>query len=269
MKPIIIISILIIIVLGFFFVLNSSYLEAFDNNTNTDTKPVEIVISRYNETLDWINQAPFSQYPYIVYNKGPNAEFTKTDKFQAEIPLENVGREAHSYLSHITKNYDDQTFAVMTIFVPGSLDSDVKLERAKRLFQALPDLHTTDTDIFACIMGDNTFQAFREFQLDNYLSTHPQNNSINKDASIKPSDIRPYGSWYQSFFGETNTDSKCFPQNAMFGISKKSILSKPKSYYENLIKQVDNHHNPETGHYFERAWETVFHHPERNVLHVV
>lgn len=52
----------------------------------------------------------------------------------------------------------------------------------------------------------------------------------------------------------------------MFIITKETILNKEKSY-EHLLNQVNTHHNPETGHYFERSWETVFY-PYSNVKHV-
>jgi hypothetical protein len=46
--------------------------------------------------------------------------------------------------------------------------------------------------------------------------------------------------------------------NSIFALTKETILQKPKSYYESLLKQINSHHNPEEGHYFERAWDTVF-----------
>ena len=38
---------------------------------------VEIVISRYNEDLLWLNEYPFNQFEYIIYNKGDNDNFDK------------------------------------------------------------------------------------------------------------------------------------------------------------------------------------------------
>ena len=31
---------------------------------------IEIVVSRYNENLSWLNEYPFNQFEYIVYNAG-------------------------------------------------------------------------------------------------------------------------------------------------------------------------------------------------------
>jgi hypothetical protein len=71
------------------------------------------------------------------------------------------------------------------------------------------------------------------------------------------SSIRPFGKWYEAVFGK---DAKSFivPLNAMFAVTRDDIRSNPKSHYERLLTEVNSHQNHETGHYFERAWETVF-----------
>ena len=68
-------------------------------------RTVEIVVARYNETLGWLNEYPFNQFKYIIYNKGDNYTFVKTG-VQQIINLENVGRCDHTYLYHIIENYN-------------------------------------------------------------------------------------------------------------------------------------------------------------------
>ena len=45
---------------------------------------------------------------------------------------------------------------------------------------------------------------------------------------------------------------------ANFCVSKELIHRKPKSFYEDIIKYVHYHINPEEGHFFERAWYLIF-----------
>lgn len=52
---------------------------------------VSIVVSRYNENLGWINEYPFNQFKYIVYNKGDNDNFEKSNVAKI-IKLDNIGR---------------------------------------------------------------------------------------------------------------------------------------------------------------------------------
>jgi hypothetical protein len=223
-------------------------IESFESD-----KKAIIVIARYNENLEWLKENPFNQFHYIVYNKGDNDDYYKSDKFVKQVKLENVGRETHSYLSHIIQNYDNLN--AFTVFFPGSIELENRHDRAKRL---LGDIQY-DSDIFACVSSDvPVLEVNKNFSIDSYLSSNELNRKINGDSKMFPADIRPFGEWYKNTFGDVNTESKCFTQNSMFGVRKETILAKPKSYYETLITQVNRHHNHEAVHFFERSWETVF-----------
>jgi hypothetical protein len=225
--------------------------ERFDNND------IELVISRYNEDLKWLENEPFNKYKYIVYNKGNNDNFYKSDNFKGEIKLPNVGRETHSYLIHIINNYDNHTFSNITVFLPGSIELEHKYERGKKLLYEIEK--TNNSNVFSCIFTDKPVrEVFNHFQIDNYISSNNNNRNINNDPTIEIAEVRPFGEWYSKIFNNINIDNNCFTQNALFGITKETIFKNSKSYYEDLIVHVDKHHNPEAGHYFERSWDTVF-----------
>lgn len=68
-----------------------------------------IVVARYNEDLKWTKQ--YSNV--IIYNKGGKLN----DDEYKYISLKNVGREGHTYYTHIYENYDNLTDYV--IFLQG------------------------------------------------------------------------------------------------------------------------------------------------------
>jgi hypothetical protein len=212
----------------------------------------EIVVARYNENLDWVEQEPFIRHPIVVYNKTDNDNFVKSHNIKRTINLSNVGRESHSYFYHIIENYDN--LADVTIFLPGSVDLDNKYNRAKSLVNSV---EKTNKTTISCNHENDYVNANYDFKIDNYLSSHKNNQSANMDSSIQISNIRPYGKWFGENFknGEKN---ECISFNSILAVSRNDILKKPKSYYENLIKQVDAHNNPEIGHYIERSWFSVF-----------
>ena len=72
-----------------------------------DKSNIEIVISRYNEDIQWTEK--YKQF-VTIYNKG-------NDPIDDAISLINVGREAHTYLHHIVHNYDN--LADYTCFLQG------------------------------------------------------------------------------------------------------------------------------------------------------
>ena len=57
-----------------------------------------IIVSRYNEDINWLQPVMNNT---IIINKGKQLNINN------EIPLENVGRESHSYLCYIINAYDN------------------------------------------------------------------------------------------------------------------------------------------------------------------
>jgi hypothetical protein len=230
---------------------NINYIN-YNINNNINYNNIELVISRYNEDLEWLKNEPFNDIPIIIYNKGINNDYINLPNIIKIEKLPNVGREIHTYLYHIIRNYDN--LADMTIFLPGSADLQHKYGRSHDLVKRVKETMNTS---FSGSIEENFVDSNYNFQIDNYLSSHSNNSNINKETGMKLSDVRPYGEWFKNTF-RNNQKNICITWNSIIGISKKNILQNPKSFYVNLIKQIDDHQNPETVHYFERSWHAVF-----------
>jgi hypothetical protein len=61
----------------------------------------DLVISVYNEEITWLLKRNFSNENIFAYNKFERFDYNFAEK------LPNVGRESHTYIWHIIKNYDD------------------------------------------------------------------------------------------------------------------------------------------------------------------
>jgi len=238
-------------VIQYFFL--SSQKESLENKTN-----LQIVIARYNENLEWLKDEPFNQYPVIVYNKGPNEDFYHAPNIIQNIKLQNVGRCDHTYLHHIITNY--QNLADTTIFLPGSADMDHKINKAKK--QVIKCAKYNNTVFFLNANELNSYHKdgvrndFYEFKIDDYVSSNEKNIQLNTEEKVLPATIRPFGKWYDAHFPNIHITNVSF--GGIIGISKKHIIQHPKSYYENLIQELNTHSNPEAGHYFERSWAAIF-----------
>ena len=68
----------------------------------------EIVISRFNENLDWVTSL---KIPFQIYNKGGHLELP-------HIVLNNIGREAQTYLHHLIVKFN--SLAEYTVFLQGN-----------------------------------------------------------------------------------------------------------------------------------------------------
>jgi hypothetical protein len=227
-------------------------IENYENQENQENtyENQEIVIARYNENLEWINDEPFNRHPIIVYNKSDNDNFSKNN-VKKIVNLPNVGREMHSYFYHIIENYDN--LSEVTIFLPGSAELPHKFERSKNV---VTTVEKTNNTVFSCSNDENFVENNYNFEISSYLSTNENNKSLNTDTNMKLSEIRPYGKWYNSIF--TEEKNTCISWNSIIAVSRENILQKPKSYYEKLMKEVDEHQNPEAVHYLERSWYAVF-----------
>ena len=253
-KLILLLILIIICVLYF----NNTY-ENYEINNNINYNNIELVVSRYNEDLEWLKNEPFNDIKITIYNKGINNNYINLPNIIKTEKLPNVGREIHTYLYHIINNYDN--LADMTVFLPGSADLPHKYERSHDLVKRVKETMNTS---FSGSIDEDFIHSNYNFQIDNYLSTHSSNSTINKETDMKISDIRPYGNWFKNTFNN-NEKNICITWNSIIGISKKNILQKPKSFYERLIKQIDDHQNPEIVHYFERSWYAVFYPYDENI----
>jgi len=199
-------------------------------------KNYQIVVARYNENIEWL--IPFKDIT-IVYNKG-NKDLV-LNKFDT-IHLENIGREGHTYLYHIINNYDN--LANKTIFFQGKIDDHKIL-----------DIEDYFNDMEGFI---GKFKLFKADDLKNYIKHFGKWKIDYENGNMKRSLYTPYD-WIFNIIGVTNDKEFInIVWGANFSVSKELILKKPKSFYQNIIKFLDYHKNPEEGHYLERSWNMIF-----------
>jgi hypothetical protein len=210
---------------------------------------MNIIISRYNEDLSWTLEFPFNQFKYIVYNKGINESFEKTNVIQV-ISLPNIGRCDQTYLYHIVSNYNKLSDIV--IFLPGSINMDYKkINAIKLLFYILKTKK-------ANFIGENTtsiFQLFKYFSLTDWVCQNTINQELNNESTLFLCPQRPFGNWF-SQHGFKDVQYYCY--YGIFSVDKLDILQHPIQRYKQLLRELSVHSNPEVGHYIERAWASIF-----------
>ena len=211
---------------------------------------VTVVVSRYNETLEWLDEYPFNQFSYIVYNKGKNNDFAKAHVKQV-ICLPNVGRCDHTVMYHLVRNY--ATLSGILVFLPGSIDMPEKKAKASLMLQYIL------TTKRAAFVVDNRFDVlanFKDFTLDNWTCTHPSNAAQNPERALALSPLRPFGKWYAAHFGDVAADFMTY--HGVFSVAATDVLAHPVERYGRILNELAHHSNPEVGHYLERAWAALF-----------
>jgi mannosyltransferase OCH1-like enzyme len=223
---------------------------------NIDITPatnVEIVVARYNESLCWMNEYPFNQFEYIIYNKGSNDNFEKKH-VKKIITLENVGRCDHTYLYHLIENYENLSNIV--VFFTGSLGTlPMKKNKAITILNNII-LSSFKNAYFIGTYHNCLKTNYKDFVIDHYSCTGYENYSKNSETHLNKCKLRPYAKWYKYFFGTTTAHWSTL--GGIFSIDTRDIIQHPKTKYISILQTVNTHSNPEAGHYIERSWGVIF-----------
>lgn len=228
----------------------NNYLPFYKTKLNTNMD-ITIVVSRYNEDLNWINNEPFNRYFIICYNKGINYNF-KINSPHKIIKLDNIGKCDHTYLYHIINNYDNLSEYI--IFLPGSNDINYKYIKSINLINHIE--YYNELVNIGTIVPSGIKDKFYNFKVDTYKTTHKNNFILNKEYKIDKSEIRPFGKWYEHHFGDTENNFHTWW--GIFALTRDIIHQHPKEYYQELLNEFGTLSNPEVGHYIERAWFAIF-----------
>lgn len=225
--------------------------EKDDDDDDKEDLDVLLVIARYNEDLDWLKEAPFNQFKNIIYNKGVNDEFYKSEQTIDVVNVDNVGRCDHTYLYHVVNNYDNLSNII--VFLPGSVNMEGKHDRAKHM---LNEISKSRRSVFIAGIVPNVKEHLNDFNLYKYRASFGKNSSLNPEEDLALSELRPFGKWFEKHFGNiivtyTSTWS-------IFSVSRSEVLQRDKSFYNDLLDELAVSSNPEVGHYIEKCWSAVF-----------
>jgi hypothetical protein len=179
---------------------------------------MKIVVSRFNESIEWTKQLD----NVLIYNKGDS--LTNTHSIQ----LDNVGREGHTFYKYIYDNYhnlDD-----LTVFLQAN-----PFDHCHNVIQQIKSLTETTHFMF---LSDRI--------LDITISFCNHHHGI------------PLLNVYKHLFQDNYIDTPIqFGAGGQFAVSKKLILSQPRSLYLQIVKLLDKSSNPIEGFVIERFHKII------------
>ena len=180
-----------------------------------------IVVSRFNENIEWTKQLNH----VIIYNKSNIPEAN-------QIMLPNVGREGHTYFTYICDHYD--SLEDYTIFLQGN-----PFDHSPNLINNLNNFLTNPSSIGFEYLSETIYWS---------------NISVCKfDVNLPLIDI------YETIFHERQTDMFfSFGRGAQFIVSKKNILKRPKSFYMKIVELLQKSVDPMEGYAIERFHRLIF-----------
>jgi hypothetical protein len=218
----------------------------------SDKKKKEIVVSRYTENLNWILNVD-SYIKIIVYNKGDdNLSEAVRGRIDRIFKLKNVGREGHTYLTHITDNYNN--LADITFFTQG------KPHLLGRTIKSFFDIPEPNEKRSLMKLQTNQKSVNHIFYRDN---DNPPEHCKLAFTKRWPETLKSKHTLHDYWNGFINyafpLKEQCkFSYNATFSVTKSYIQNYSLEYYDKIKKSLEHHVAPEEGHFLERAWGTIF-----------
>jgi len=214
---------------------------------------LEVVISRYNEDVNWIKEF-FPREKVTIYNKGKK-DIESKDNIKV-IEIENVGRESHTYLYHIVKNYENLKKYV--VFLQGN-----PFDHNGQYFLAqIKSRKIKKNSHFKSIIGFNKKKRkFKEMVKEssvNLSKNHLKNTKWkNTDFSKDYDDIVGFMRYHNIPMLDPK-ETMLINWGAQFIVESETIKNKPVAFYEKILSSVSRSVAPIEGHYLERLWDLVF-----------
>jgi hypothetical protein len=205
---------------------------------------LELVIARHEEDLRWLRRVPTS-VRLTILNKGDSpalpAGFSVREDLSI-ISLPNVGREAHSYLTHLIDRYD--SLAEVTVFCQG------------HPFDHAPDFHDR---LQALADGRERPDPFHWY---GFLeeTDDPLGRRLFVPWSKNP-DRRelPTGRLFTELFLEEAPEFFHFRGGGQFAISPGAVHGRSIAFYRKALALSTS--VPDAAHCFERIWDRLFGEP--------
>ena len=218
----------------------------------------QIVISRYDETLQWIGRKKIGA-DLLVYNKGGVQIPTSIRRnIKHTRILQNVGRESHTHLTHIIENYD--RLAKITFFTQGSP------HLLGKSIEWFLNLDSNEECSRMNIQPNNKCVRHILYKSNENPPKHCKLAFSKRWKTIKSK--TNLLSWWCEVLGYAfPLKEQCkFSYHGTFSVTREYIRKYPKSYYIKIIKTLSHSIAPEEGHFMERAWSTIFN-PNKNLTH--
>ena len=202
---------------------------------------IELVIARHEEELRWLRRVPDS-IRITIYNKGDTPALPpgfKPREGLRVMELANVGREAHSYLTHLVECRD--LLAPVTVFCQG------------HPFDHAPDFHDCLKALEAGSAVPSPFLWYGFLEetddaLGRRLFVPWSKNPERRELST--------GKLFEELFEKPSPDFFHFRGGAQFAVTREAVLRQSGEFYKKgkrLSVAV-----PDAAHSLERLWDRFF-----------
>ena len=214
---------------------------------------IRLVVARHREDLSWLGEVGL---PCTVYNKGPELDPAALPPGAEIVPLENLGREAHTYLTHILANYG--RLPAFTALLQGDPFTHLAPPEEPRvtpqgLRQRLLDLAARNTP-FAGL-------AWFRLRCDGLGRPHDLADPAKKGRWKGWGKDIPVATTFEAlFFAPAPKEFIARASTGNMLVCRERILARSRAFYQRAQNLVlaDPDDADNIGHALERLWQAIF-----------
>lgn len=197
----------------------------------------EVVIAGYDKPLNWIKDFN-SDVKVTIYRKGDLISY------ENEIHLEpNVGRDVHTFFSHIVKKYDND-LSQYTFFV-----QDYPFDHWENLISVIngdPSLYSEKASLsFGGYFGFHFNSIGTMWNMPKSLQ-FGSGNIISCFSNGRPQDHNPninVDKYWDILFDEPKPNMYEFIPGGHFGITKDQVYIRSKNFYNQILKLLESEYD--------------------------
>ncbi|MBG0777527.1 MAG: DUF3431 domain-containing protein [Desulfovibrionaceae bacterium] len=214
--------------------------------------PIQLVIARYQEDVSWVAAAG---HPAVVYDKSgtpPAPADLGLGPDSNVVPLPNVGRETHTYLTHILSEWD--RLAEVTVFCQGDPFAHMAPGTGPAEFGAAIAAYAEKRTPFKGF-------AFYTLRCDGLGRPHHLREEASRGKWAGWGRDIPVAEVYARLFaGPVPGSFHARAPAGLFLVRRERIRLRPRALYETALRLVldDPDDARNTGHAFERLWYLIF-----------
>jgi hypothetical protein len=197
----------------------------------------KMVVARYNEDVSWSRK-----YNCVVYNKGSD--------LSGSIRLDNVGREAHTYLRHIITNYHNLEDTLL--FVQGDP------------FESFSDGKPIDFESLFYIDQNGYSDLLHDLSNDRWgdqMSNKDEFTILEWKGRISNPQGYRLKEWWERTTKEPYIRSRSVFWGANFSVKREFILKRSLESYISIYQTLLHDRTPVEAHYCERTWFNILNLP--------
>lgn len=202
---------------------------------------VELIIARHEEDLRWIRRVPAS-IRITIYNKGTTPAlppgFVRREGLSVH-DLPNLGREAHTYLTHLSNRYAE--IAPVTLFCQG------------HPFDHAPDFHARLKGVCEGSEAPDSFLWYGF--LEETDDPHGKRLFVPWSKNPERKELET-GRLHEELFGGNTPDLFHFRGGAQFAVTREAVHRRNREFYLRALDLAVG--IPLAAHSYERIWDRIF-----------